>query len=244
MNLQDCRKLARDLVLTGELDPIYTMLYRARGPKGDNWVARFCMHFLMFYNAKEAYKAAYYKHFWDDTMANYGNTERGKERRHFRGPTGLRSIRSLNILGKPEWVFFMLAGRHGLPRMAQILRDNEVRGFGAYFLVKWADLLCNVFNEPINFKDLPDMLPEPPAKCLSEIFPDLTARQAMDVIVSWVADLDDPFSGTRKCGYSEAETIACAIPTYLLRPRYKMGDDILKYKKQLADCPELLDLLP
>jgi hypothetical protein len=56
--------------------------------------------------------------------------------------------------------------------------------------------------------------------------------------------MDDPFSGTRKCGYSEAETVACVIPSYLYKHKYKMGDDIFKYWEQLKDHEELQRLLP
>ena len=235
---------ARELVLTGELDPLYTMLYRARDVKGDDWVKKFCMYLLMFYETEGAYQAAEVADFWDYVEAMYPTAPRGSERRYFRGEAGIACYTSLRAQGGPISAFQIPVQARTLPEMWGVLNRLKIVGFGEYFLLKWVDLLNNVFEADIDVSDLPRMLPSPPLKCLKTIFPGNTPREGLDEIVSWISDLDNPFSGHRKCGYSEAETVACAIPSYLIKGKYKLGDDIAKYHYQLRTHPELTYLLP
>ena len=240
----DYRAFARELVSTGELDPIYTMLYRARAEKGDDWVAKFCMYMLMFYETSGAYSAADDSDFWEYVRTNYPTAVRGKERRYFRGEAGIASYTSLARVGGAIEAFQVPVQATTLPAFRRAVESAGVVGFGEYFMLKWADYCANIFLSPLSFDDLPKMLPSPPLKCLKQVFPDKTPRQGLEIITSWVSDMDDPFSGTRKCGFSEAETIACAIPSYLHKGRYKMGDDIRKYREQLKEHPDLVRLLP
>jgi hypothetical protein len=198
------------------------------------------MYILMFYDAKTACIPLG----WDEIVSQYDTLPRGTERRYFRGAAGLDSIQSLRRCGSLSEAFFSLSPALTLADLKQRARALEIVGFGDYFLLKWADLLANVFLFPISFHQLPRMLPGPPLKCIKTYFPDQTIWDAMEEIVSWIDDLDDPFSGTRKCGFSEAETIACAIPSYLYKHRYAMGDDIKKYRNELENYPELQALLP
>jgi hypothetical protein len=232
------------LVSTGELDPIYTMAYRAREVKGDPWVMRFLLYMLMFYEAKGAAAAADADDFWGYVRTNYATATRGRERRYFRGEAGIASYTSLEALGEPEIAFLAPVQARVLPEFRKALEARKIAGFGDYFMLKWADYLANVFLNGLSFEHLPFMLPSPPLKCLKQVFPDLYVKDALGEIASWISDMPDPFSGRKKCGYSEAETVACAIPTYLIKKRYYMGEDIDKYRSQLADRPDLLQLLP
>jgi hypothetical protein len=238
------RDFARELVTTGEIDPLYTMLYRARAEFGDKWVASYCMAMLLTYNAKTACEITDVLNPYDYLWNAYEEFARGKERRYFRGEAGKASLRSIEQLGQLDTAFFSLGGTKTLPELKRRARELGIVGFGDYFLIKWADLLHNVFLEEMYFGDLYRHLPDPPLKCLKTVFPDMYPKAALEEIVSWISDLDDPFSGTRKCSYSEAETIACAIPSYLIRARYQMGDDIAKYREQLKGYPSLARLLP
>lgn len=244
MSYTTYRQFARELVTTGELDPIYTMAYRARAEKGDAWVQRFLMYMLMFYDAKGAAVAADAEDFWKHVEATYPTATRGKERRYFRGEAGVASYTSLQLRGSAESAFQTPIQARTLPEVRSSLLREKIAGFGDYFMLKWADYLANVMLVPIDFSHLPFMLPSPPLKCIKQVFPGVYVKDGLDEITHWVADLPDPFSGTRLCGYSEAETIACAIPSYLIKGRYKMGDDIRKYQEQLKDRPDLLRLLP
>lgn len=240
------KEFARELVTTGELDPMYTMLYRSRAAKGDSWTMKFCLYMLMFYDSTRAAWIADQPSdlFWGYVMGNFDNHRRGKERRHFRGENGRVSAASLAALGGPEKAFQIASQASTLPEFYNALDRATVVGFGPYFRLKWADYLTNVFEFPISVEHLPFMLPDPPLKCIKSVFPTMYVKDAMDLIVSWIADMDDPFSGKRKCGYSEAETVACGIHTYLIKHEYQMGDDIAKYKRDLAHRPDLVGLLP
>lgn len=240
------RQFARDLVTTGELDPMYTMLSRARAVKGDDWVRRFSLYLLMFYDAQRAAWIADQPSddFWFHVERNFDLHTRGKERRHFRGANGVAGYTSLQALGSAEQAFQVPLQARTLPEFVQALVAAKVSSFGSYFQLKWFDYATNVFDRKMDVSRLPFMLPDPPLKCLKAIMPELTTLQAMNTIVSWISDLDDPFGGKRKCGYSEAETVACGIHTYLIKHKYLMGDDIDKYHDALANRPDLLALLP
>lgn len=244
MSYTTYRLFARELVVTGELDPIYTLAYRARAELGDDWVQRFLLYMLMFYEAKGAVEAANSDNFWKYVETNYLTAPRGRERRYFRGAAGVASYTSLQALGEPERAFRLPVQARTLPEFRRVLERSFIIGFGDYFMLKWADYAANVFLTGIDFSDLPKMLPSPPLKCLKTVFPQLSPAGALDEITGWICDMDDPFSGLKKCGYSEAETVACAIPSYLIKHRYKMLDDIKKYQEQLRDHPNLLRLLP
>ncbi len=238
------RQFARELVTTGELDPIYTMAYRARDVKGDAWVQRFLLYMLMFYDARGAAIAAEENDFWKYVREHYDTAVRGSERRYFRGVAGIASYTSLQALGTPESVFQIPFQARVLPEFSKALAARNIAGFGDYFMLKWADYAANVFLTGLDYKDLPRMLPGPPLKCVKSLFPDRSVLEGMIEIWSWIWGMPDPFSGTKPCGLSEAETVACAIPSYLIKKRYQMGDDIKKYRGQLKDFPELLELLP
>jgi len=246
MNFSIYRQFARDLVTTGELDPLYTMLYRARAEKGDEWVKLFCMYMLMFYDSKGAYEEATTGEvgFWERIRQDFDTRRRGKERRHFRGENGRVSFISLQALGSPVAAFDIIAHTRTIPTANTVLNSAGVMGFGEYFRLKWVDYQAKVMLVPFNYSHLPFMLPESPMKCIKQVWPDTHPTVAMENIVGWIDDLPDPFSGTTMCGNSEAETIACAIPSYLIKGNYKMGDDIAKYHAELKDYPELVRLLP
>lgn len=248
MSLQEYnnRAFARELVTTGELDPMYTMLYRARALKGDEWVKQFSMYFLMFYESSKAVEFASLPQdvFWEAIDDMYDDLPRGSERRYFRGAKGRDSIQSLQALGSPVAAFDTPVQARTLPAFRTALRAANIVGFGDYFALKWADYQDCIFQTGIDFTDLHKYLPDPPLKCLKTVFPEMSHEKALGEITSWISDMDDPFSGLRKCGRSEAETVACAIPSYLIKHRYKMGDDIKKYREQLKNYPELLELLP
>lgn len=242
------REFARELILTGEQDPIYTLVARtARHPDyGLGWTARFCTYFLMFYDAGGAAIAASKDNdeFWDRIRYRFDVLPRGKERRHFRGASGLASFTSLRRLGGPVAAFRFPTLGEGLGSFERALRGAGVVGFGPYLTLKWADLADAVYQVNFDYSDLTSMLPDPPKKALQLMFPQQALRDGLYRVKSWIEDLDEPFGGYRKCGLSEAETIACAVPTYLIKGRYKMGDDIAKYHKALADHPDLVALLP
>lgn len=240
------RRFARDLVRTGELDPLYTMLYRARKTHGDEWVMRFALYMLMFYDPKRAAWIADKEpaRYWEYVRDNFNTHTRGKERRHFRGANGIDGYTSLQALGSATQAFQVPFQATTYPEFVQALESAGVKSFGPYFQLKWCDYATCVFDCDISMSRLPLMLPDPPKKCIKKILPHLSTLDAMYAIKSWIEDLDDPFSGKRKCGFSEAETVACGIDTYLLKGTYKMGDDIRKYHDALAGRSDLLPLLP
>jgi hypothetical protein len=198
------------LIEERELDPVYNLVAFGRDRIGQAWAERFCMAHLMFYNVETSLTLADSpdEHFWFRTLQGYHGWKRGQERRHYRASTGLASIDSLR--GNPAGAVFrsMLA-----PTLAGVVKNVQIsyKGFGSYFILKWADLLDVVFKAK---------------KGLESIWPGRNHAEGLAEIVDYIKLMNDPFQTYRYCGLSEAETIACAYRTYYIKDTYKFGWDI------------------
>lgn len=233
------QEFARETIRINDLDPTYEMLRNARKEYGDEWVARFCLHMLMFYHVGEAEVAANLDgvEFWKHVEDNYETCKRGTERRHFRGANGRAAIASL----KPA---FLTAPGSALrafyrPAYPDLYRAvaGGATGFGPYFIWKWADYLQCVFDLPIDLTMAHKFMPDEPAKCAKKYWPDLTLKQALDTVVDEIKQYPDPFSKSRPCGVSEAETILCMMKGYFITKSHRIGDDLLDKYKALGDSP-------
>ena len=239
IHVSDWQTFARETIRINDLDPTYEMLRNARKDCGDEWVERFCLHMLMFYHVGEAELAANLvgKDFWDYVEDTYETCKRGTERRHFRGKAGREAIASLKPAfltdpGSAIRAFY----RPTYPELYRAIREGAT-GFGDYFIWKWADYLQCVFDMPIDLTEAYKYMPSEPAKCAKAFWPDLTLNQALNTVVREIKQYPDPFSKSRPCGVSEAETILCMMKGYFITKSHTIGDDILEKYEQLADSP-------
>lgn len=227
---QEC---SRRLIETGELDPVYNLVVAGRNYISPTWAAQFCMAHLMFYSVKTSLHLARLNPvgWWQRVRDNYSAWTRGQERRHFRGLAGLASIASLELVGKPSDVFRSPMGY----TFHDILKDVQKRysGFGEYMGLKWVDLLDVEERREVDYSRLPFNLFSGAAKGLEDMWPGRPYKDSLDEIVDYIKEYDDPFQHYRKCGYSEAETIACAYRTYYVKRNYPFGWDINNIRETL-----------
>ena len=239
MEAKDWKEFATITISTNDLDPTYQMLYHARTEYGDDWVARFCLHMLMFYHIGEAADAAFIEgdKFWEHVQDNYETCKRGTERRHFRGEAGRRSISSL-IQASGNAPQGLLARFHS-PLYPTLYRNisSALEGFGAYFIWKWADYLDSVFLMPIDYNGALPYMPDQPIKCAKKLWPNQSVEATLSMVVDYISQMDAPPSHTRKCDIPEAETILCMLKGYFITHSHKIGDDIDDKHKALGDDP-------
>ena len=235
---QEC---SERLIETGELDPTYNLVYYARGELGPAWAKRFCMAHLMFYNVETSITLADVpeEHFWFRVLQVYHEAKRGQERRHFRGKNGLDSIDSMRS-ERPGMVFDNPAENSKvvtLKTISNFLYQAGIKGFGAYFILKWADFLDVVNRANVDYSPLLNApqtyLFEGAARGLESIWPQRPHHESLLEIVDYIKKWRDPFQGYRLCGLSEAETIACAYRTYYVKTTYKFGWDIHNLRSTL-----------
>jgi hypothetical protein len=241
MEITTLRQFCEVLIETGEIDPSYIMLHRLRSTKGDEWVKRFCVAYLLFYHTGTAANAAQYEgvDFWSylNGAFNEPNT-RGTERRHFRGDNGRKALHELwaRYMHPESW--FDLPRYHS-PNYGifyDLIKHHKIPQFGDYFIWKWNDFSMCVFDDDRDMRKITRYLPQPPRKALTSIWKDEHYSLGLARLTQMISDIPEPFAGTprRMCGPSEAETIACSIKGYIMvHPPTPVGYDIEEKKQQL-----------
>lgn len=186
MNTRDYPRLpiedfGRQLITSGDLDPIYVMLVRAVEqdlmsiPQLHRWlVAYWC-----FYHAAVASYLCVNPgaQFWDDMRVAAENVQptpiggrwpRGHERRHFRGKVAQDSLDDLihrygnkpeamveGIIYRSDQPGAVFAGAKGFPRALPFgliaHRVQQHRGFGPWMGFKIADMVDRVLNVRVEF---------------------------------------------------------------------------------------------
>lgn len=164
----------RQLITSGDLDPIYVMLVRAveQGLMSIPQLHRWLVAYWCFYHAGAA---AYLcvnpgAQFWDDMRVAAENVQptplggrwpRGHERRHFRGKIAQDSLNYLmdRYGDEPEGMIEYITSGHVLGEsapqpipFAQIaVKVQEHRGFGPWMGFKIADMVDRVLNVRVEF---------------------------------------------------------------------------------------------
>jgi hypothetical protein len=239
------RQFARDLVTSGELDPMYDFMYTARNLKGDEWADKYALYLFMFYDARGALAAAYSLDFWQYVFDNYNTAKRGSERRHFRGTNGANAITNLRAKGSPTAVWNDLYK----PHYVDLYQNADVRfagcQMGDYFRWKAMDIFDRTMGQPVSLGigAAIALLPDSPRDCAKAVYPNCELKDVLLDISSWIDDLPAPGAPTRNCGIPEAETVMCAIRG-LEKGSYKFGEDITLRHLQLKGLPEVQWLSP
>lgn len=223
----DWKTMARKLIETQELDPVYTVLARAVREVGGARMARLCMYYIMFYDLVGAVGHSYFAgdHFWDGIETYLDTLKRGQERRHNRGALARRCLQSLRAFGSPEEAFLSVASFRDYRGACKHIEKHFVN-FGPYFQLKWVDLINNVFQGDIDMEALQNNLPKGSEDGLKAIWPGRPPALGLMEIRNYIKQFDDPFTGTRKCDWSEAETVACGVKVYCVNTTFKFGWDI------------------
>lgn len=148
------------LLSSGDLDPIYIMLWRAKLPQKtlDRWlIAYWCL-----YHSGAASKLAEMpkERFWDGLYVAAVNDglrwPRGAERRHWRGANAVKSADDLRRRfpdDPAEMVAYIAGSRsYAWPTFAEVsARAREFVGFGPWIAFKVADMLDRVAGLKVDF---------------------------------------------------------------------------------------------
>lgn len=242
------QRFAHVTVESNDLDPMYQMMRGMRSVKGDDWTARYCMHFLMFYHAGEAVRAAEEQWTWGQYEYEFDSLKRGTERRHFRGAQGRNALKRLQEASRsPQEAFaYMVAPNYTALRA--LFSRGRFAGccFGDYFAWKVLDLQTRVFDGRISLsvEEACQYLPSEPIQAAAGLFPQDTLMDALIRVKAEIQNHPLPFGGPGYCDLQEAETILCMAKGAFMTGSHQIGDDIEDKKLAMADYPEFVRLLP
>lgn len=238
--VNDWRYFAKVTIETNDLDPMYDVIAGIHDTMPPEFTGRFVMHFLLFYNAGEAYKAAMSNEpFWDYVRDHYPTVKRGTERRHMRGSAGQRAIINLERIHEDPWMV-LLEMKKGVTNYTELYENMTTRfagtQFGPYFIWKLFDIFDVCLRWPIEMtlKEAVKHCPDEPRKCAEALWPGRRFIDVMEHVTGEIEQWDHPIVD-RKCGYSEAETILCMMKGFFVTKTHTIGDDILEKHEQLKD---------
>ncbi|APL99388.1 hypothetical protein [Bordetella phage CN1] len=160
----------RQLIQSGDLDPIYTALVAAER-SGDFDVPQLCRWMVAYWCYYNAGVASFMSEktgpdFWNWMMVAAINEQetpvggrwaRGHERRHFRAKNATESVAALcdRYRDNPENMVLYIGARWDegdrLPFKVVSARAQEHRGFGPWIGFKCADMIDRVMEVPVDF---------------------------------------------------------------------------------------------
>lgn len=163
-------EFGRQLITSGDLDPIYTALVAAEkvGDLGRDQILRWIIAYWCYYSAGVAsfLSEKSGEEFWHWMMVAARNEEeapaggrwaRGHERRHYRAKIAIESVAALQSrYEEPESMARYIAQQEGdspLSFKTVSVRAQEHRGFGPWIGFKIADMLDRVLGVPVGFDE-------------------------------------------------------------------------------------------
>jgi len=233
-------EFARVDIYTGDIDPVYFAIYRAREHFGETWATRFAVAMLCYYHTGISAVAADFEgeEFWDHILQQYPTAPRAAERRHWRGQQGLNSLASMKSLSPNPNEFFHhlypLSGS-GTYQFVKKACEKNLKGFGAYFVLKICDYMDRCLGMPItSYAGLAENLPTLPAQAAELLYPGRTAPTAFALACNRLEPLGllAPPLFDRLIGPAEVETILCDWK----RAKYGshlVGDDVKDKRNSL-----------
>ena len=166
----DIESFGRQLITSGDLDPIYTALVLAEkaGDYSTPQLCRWVVAYWCYYNAAVAsfLSEKEGEEFWHWMLVAAENTKetpvggrwpRGHERRHFRAAIAVNSVSSLQkrYAERPENFVLYVGARateeERLPFRTVSNRAQEHNGFGPWIGFKIADMMDRVMEVPVDF---------------------------------------------------------------------------------------------
>ncbi len=250
---------AKYLIITEELDPVYSALYRgtdifdySHGQLDKLLVAYFCLYHLGA-AARIAERAGSDKAFWRLIMEAAVNTglkwPRGSERRHWRGAQAVASAQHLvDLRMSPTALLDDWAA--GATFAGVSSRVRECRGFGPWIAFKVADVLERVRGNPIDFADCELGFYDEPRKGAQYMLEGgvpvgepLDDAQFQFEVSTWTKRLvkkgfKAPPDFQRPVNVQEIETIFCKYKSHV-NGHYPLGKDTLEVQHGLTGWGDL-----
>lgn len=225
-------QFGRQLLLTQDLDPVYTMVYRSNIPQEAK--ARFCLAYWCFYNvgiAGEVAAAPSIENYFERLRVGLKNDKRGTERRFFWGKQAENCIDWLQERGDPAETVSWIFSTRDLPLINK--RINQIPAFGPWIAWKIADMGERVLGYAVDFSDAVDYLFKDPVQGAAQIFwGDWRQPISDEELRETIAALDRAFQGMlapplhdRPINLQEIETVFCKYKAFRKKV-YWVGKDI------------------
>lgn len=246
----DWRSLARQMIKSGDLDPIYIMLDNADLEPA--MLKRWLLGYWCFYDSSAACALATSGNFYQEAVESYQHFGRGHERRHFRGAAGLKCIEQLRNIGSPEQVVDGLMA-DTFAGVAE--KVDKLHLFGPWITWKIADMFECLGLAPVDFTGCSLNIYSEPVKGAALILhgdqeAKITPQEVNEVVCHVVDDIDElaPPRYRRKINVQEAETILCKYKAHI-NGFYPLNNDIIAVKDSLLSsnnwlANKLLGTLP
>jgi hypothetical protein len=255
----DVVEFGRQLVTTGDLDPVYVALYGAN--LEPDRLRKWLLAYWCFYSCGTASWIVDQQSFWDAmrTAAASSDYPRGTERRHFRGSLAVTSVDALyeaadyaaigSDLEIIEAMFYWLCYPMDAERATQPIplaklmeRVMRWRGFGEWIAFKVADMLERLGLAAIDFSDSDAFLFDSPREGAALVverygpkgFPLVTTPEAwaLAYLGRNLGSLPAPPRAERLLNGQEYETILCKWKAHL-SGHYAVGHDIAEIRESL-----------
>lgn len=244
----------RQLLTTGDLDPIYISLWQCQERKllTPEQVCRWLVAYWCYYDAgvaswmSERTGAA----FWEAMLVAArneaptplgGRWSRGKERRHFRGLQGIQATQELaKRYPQPEAMVHYIANEGAPATFVQVAgRAQEHRGFGPWISFKIADMLNRILMVPVDFDKASVFMFDDPRKSALMVFRDkqkmpkdapiADEAAAIDKVLGYLGKVFKDYKAApdyvRPLNVQELETILCKFKSHL-NGHYGLNNDI------------------
>jgi len=224
-------QFGRRLVETGDLDPVYILLYHAGFPRPT--LRRWLLAYWCFYHVGTASKLCQETDFWAAVRAAAADKThpRGAERRHFRGGQAVASAAWLSECGEGKLLSPIEGRRWAASDLMAAVRGWV--GFGHWISFKVADMVERLGLAQVTFSGADLLLFEAPAKGAEMLHreegqPPLGNQGVCDWAVGRVlqelVDLTAPPGHERPLNLQEAETVLCKWKSYR-NGRNHVGED-------------------
>lgn len=240
-------KFGKLLLNTGDLDPIYIMLWRAKlTPKR---LKRWLMAYSMFYHAGVASLLSNYRgaEFWDKAYKlalPESKTPRGSERRHFRGKAAQKSIAYFAKRypkGPEQAIDYLVRHSKGTVDGVVSLVRKRWPVYGSWVGFKLADLLERLQIAPIRFPIKTLTMYSEPTKGAELVAEHMGWNKAdesentIQVVKHLIRKFEEykaPPRYERPVNVQEIETILCKWKSHM-NGHYPVGKDTIEIREAL-----------
>jgi len=256
----DIREFGTQLIRTGDLDPVYIGLYKARMPREQ--LERALIAYWYFYSLGFAAWASETEGdaFWKRMETAAINLEpsplgerwpRATERRHFRGQKCINAIYWLRKEQPEYWVRSLKDAKTEKDVMAAV---NEWPMCGNWIAFKAADMLERVYGQPITFDQNIGLMYSSPRAALDLlaadpefIAVDKTPEGLYRNLLTFFSSHRAPPGNDRFCNAQETETILCKWGS-MQTGHYHVGKDLTEVRHALAGwgttAQRITDVMP
>ena len=240
-------EFGRQLLETGDLDPVYIVLYEAK--LGADELERWLLAYWCFYHVGTASWITDQNEYWPAMLEAAGSKEypRSAERRHYRGTFAVKSVRWLEEQGLEALLSPLTeSGPLTVERVVGIVKSWY--GFGSWIAFKVADMLERLGLADITFDEKSVLLYDSPRKGAEELYaarfggrgdPCQAPAYALRLLTRQSGGLGAllaPPRYERVINVQEVETTLCKYHSYR-HGHYHVGEDLEAVRHGLLRFP-------